>query len=68
MAKPGRKAWKYEQAKMQEPPLCKCGCGQKTIWCKTYKRFNEFVNGHNSKFKPPNIKAPKGFIPINKKK
>lgn len=48
MAKPGSKSDKYGEMKRQEPPLCKCGCGNKTSWCKTYKRFNKFVNGHNS--------------------
>jgi hypothetical protein len=56
------KIGKYDLLKKQQPPLCKCGCGQKTKWCNTYKRFNDFVNGHNSKLRPPNINAPKGFI------
>ena len=32
-----------------EPPLCKCGCGQRVKWSKCRYIYNEFVNGHNSK-------------------
>lgn len=50
------KIGKYDLLKKQEPPLCKCGCGEKTSWCKTRKRFNDFVNGHNSNLVPKNAK------------
>lgn len=47
--KVGPKTDKYGEMKKQEPPFCECGCGRKTKWCNTRKRFCRFVNGHNSK-------------------
>jgi len=37
---------KYAEEKAKSKPLCKCGCKNKTKWCKSRKKFNEYINGH----------------------
>jgi hypothetical protein len=39
-----------------DTPLCKCGCGKKVKWSKTLKKYNDFVNGHNSSIFPKDAK------------
>jgi len=29
-------------------PLCKCGCGEKTVWRECLHVFSDFVAGHNN--------------------
>lgn len=29
-----------------DPPLCKCGCGENTIWSPSRRRWNSFIQGH----------------------
>lgn len=31
------------------PPLCACGCGERTKWCKARKKWNKYINGHHTK-------------------
>ena len=45
--------------------LCKCGCGQQTIWDSSRKKWNTYIHGHNvkesnlSRIKNPDCKTTK---------
>lgn len=34
--------------KDKDAPLCICGCGKQVRWSKVFRKYNLFVNGHNS--------------------
>jgi len=44
---------KYAQEKAKLPPLCACGCKEKTKWCNARKQWNKYIIGHYIRIKNP---------------